>query len=155
MNTTDTKIRIEKVTIKHMPDENPDLSYLGEYSDKPSEIHIDRQERGDMGRNEMRYFNLGCGDADYIEQDYKRAEAYNRGDWLCIGIRAEAEVSYDAGNGSRRLEKFTSGGLWGVESDSGKGYIAEIESAEIQDLKAHLEVFGIEWNDPEIDRKGD
>lgn len=138
------EVTINKITVKHIVDECPDLSYLGEYSDKPAEIHIDRQERGIYRPRECRYFNLGCGDAEYIEQDYRRAEAYNAGLWFSMGIVAEAEVVYDIGQGNRRIEHLSSGGLWGIESDSDNEYIEEVENGQLADLKDHLAVFGVD-----------
>jgi len=50
--------KILRVWWERRIDENPDTSYLGEYSDKPStEWAIDRKERGDQGHNEKRYWN--------------------------------------------------------------------------------------------------
>jgi hypothetical protein len=42
--TTVSRSSFERVS---MVDENPDLSYLGEYSSRPETVHIDREERGD------------------------------------------------------------------------------------------------------------
>lgn len=67
-----------------------------------------------------------------------------------VGCYAIAQVSYPVRQGCRRLETLRSGGLWGIESDSGKEYLAEIEQAQLGDLKEHLEqLAGIEW--PELD----
>jgi len=143
-------MKIESIKIKHIIDDCPDLSYLGEYSDKPAAVCIDRKERGDQRHKEVRYFNLGCGDPEYIEQDYQRMEAYHRQEWYSMGIMAEATVSYLLENvipaGHKRLETFTSGGLWGVESDSGD-YIKEVEDEQLDDLREHLAQFGITTKD--------
>ena len=41
-----------------IPDDCPDTSYLGTYSERAeTQWAIDRQERGDMGRNEYQYWN--------------------------------------------------------------------------------------------------
>lgn len=63
-----------------------------------------------------------------------------------IGIWAEAEVSYPIGGGNRRLEKFRSRGLWGIEYDGpdDEDYAKSVEKEEIADLKYHLRVFGID-----------
>jgi len=79
----------------------------------------------------------------YGMQDFKRYEGLNNGDWCFIGIEAEALVSYEVGNGSSRLETFTSGGLWGVESDSGE-HLEEIKKEELDDLKTHLKQFNVD-----------
>jgi len=70
-------------------------------------------------------------------------ERLNRGDWGFIGIVAEADVKYPIGGGNYRIERLTSGGLWGIESDGGKDYIQEIESEQLQDLKEHLKTFNV------------
>lgn len=128
-------MKILSIRIIHQTDDNPDLSYLGEYSNNPASVHIDRKERGDMGRFEMRYFNAGCGDPDYIEQDYARAEAYNRGEWGMIGISAVADVQFSNG---APTQKIRSGGLWGIESDSDTDYFSEVEREELDALRSEL-----------------
>jgi hypothetical protein len=82
----------------------------------------------------------------YGKQDFKRMEEYTRGEWCFIGINAYAEVSYSIGNGNRRLETFTSSGLWGIESDSGE-YLEEVAEEELTDLKSHLEQFNVNISD--------
>lgn len=146
---------VDSITIEWLDDESPDASYLGEYSNEAtSPAAIDRKERGDMGRGEFRYFNPAMtgdetGNPDSPEQDYQRMESLNRGDWSFLGCRAVAEVSYPCGNGSRRLQRFTSGGLWGIESDNDASYKAEVEQGQLDELKEHLAQFGIEW--PELE----
>ncbi len=115
------KATIRRVYVERMLDEYPDLSHLGEYGNSPtSECAIDREARGDAGRNECRWFNPTMtgeqtGNPDSPEQDYQRMEAYNRGDWHMVGIRAVAEVVTASGT----IQTLRSGGLWGIESDSG------------------------------------
>src|ERR1039458_3189262 len=90
-------------------------------------------ERGDAGRNEYRYFNgnvenyKGLSEAGirkHIREDYDRMERLNRGDWCYMGIRAEAEIrvpdmqTCNMRNVASLSQTITSGGLWGVESDS-------------------------------------
>lgn len=119
---------IQKIVIKHIPDEYPNLEHLEqEYEDVPE------PER-----------------SKYLAQDKKRLDAYNNGYWYSMGIRAETEIlvpehllGYSSNNPSYRIVPITSGGIWGVESD----YIDEYkddENTEIQNLKDLLKVFGIE-----------
>lgn len=137
-NVDNQEKKIISITvIKEEPDEYPDLSYLGEYSDTPEEHHIDRAERGDMGKNEYRYFNAGCGGPDYIEQDYKLYESYNRGDWYMVCIRAVAEITI-----SGVIQEVNSGGLCGIESDADARYFTEIGREELDSLCAILEQMG-------------
>jgi len=118
---------------------------------------------GDMERNEYRYFNGNVENykgeppediRKYVRQDYERMERLQHGDWCYIGIRAEATITLNATWENSVVSKaswhkpiapeqtITSGGLWGVESDSGKDYLAEIESDELADLRKQLTAVG-------------
>lgn len=142
--------QILSIKVQRLLDENPDTSYLGEYSNHAmSEEAIDRKERGDMGRNEYRFFNPAMtgeetGNPESPEQDYERMESLNRGDWSMIGIRAEAQILV---NGT--VQKIGSAGLWGVESDSGKDYLEEVARQELTDLEASL--MGLGFSQDEVD----
>lgn len=85
-------------------------------------------------------------DTSYLEQEgfKERLQQYTDGQFGFIGITAEAEVSYDIGNGTRRLETLTSSGLWGIEDDSDAAYLRSIEKEELADLRAHCERFGVD-----------
>jgi len=86
----------------------------------------------------------------YVRQDYERMESLNAGHWCFIGIRAEAEITpnvihadntpYARSHGV--IQKITSGGLWGVESDSDKAYLADIEKEELSSLREELRSLG-------------
>lgn len=150
----DAPKRVDSIKIVWREDESYDASWLGDYSSQPKGKHsIDRKERGDQGRNEYQYFNPGNDYSDctakqraeYIEKDYARMESLKCGDWCFMGCYAVAEVYYPTGNGSRRIEKLQSSGLWGIESDSSKEYFSEVEGEQLSDLKSHLEQFDIEW----------
>ena len=101
---------ITAVRIVHQVDADPNLSWLGEYTDAiPGGVAdtqvVDREEKGDLCRGERRYFVGGANykaepEAEarkYTFQDYERVESYNRGDWTMLGISAEADVEVDAG----------------------------------------------------------
>jgi hypothetical protein len=169
--------KIESIKIVSSHDEDPDVSWLGEYTDDmepgviireydefyekiPTEMERDLDGKfigkmePEISRpgNTFRGFKPYAGDEtvgtkDYYKygmQDYERMEGLNRGDWCIIGIKAEAVISYPTGNnGDRRIERLTSGGLWGIESDSG-GYLQEVAQNELIDLKFHLENFNID-----------
>lgn len=128
---------IRKIRLVREADTDPDLSYLGEYSDKPAKHSIDRKACGDQGRNEFRYFNLGTGDPEDLEEDYKRMEAYNAQEWGMCGVWAEAEICV---NGV--IQTIKSGGLWGIESDSDEAYFVETEQAELHELTKILAKLG-------------
>ena len=116
-------IKVDSVRIEWMEDESPDLSWLNQDYNEPE---IDPEDR-----------------LNYKSQDLKRLADYEAGKWSMMGCRAIAEVSRPIGQGSRRLETFTSGGLWGIESDAGEDYRKEVEAGQIEDLRAHLAAFGI------------
>jgi len=105
------------------------------------EEDCDCDELGDMERNEYRYFNssdnytgeLPEDRRKYTLQDYARAESLNRGDWYYIGIRAVADVVIGG-----VCQTLASGGLWGIESDSGEDYLAEVGRDELAELKKVL-----------------
>lgn len=162
-----TKLRIESVKIVREVDNDPDLSWLGEYSNHDEGYAIDRQERGDAGPGEYRYWNPGpnhvphdpanwshvkgeelakviaehgsiaAADAAYVEADYQRCEAYNRGAWCMMGVYAVAEVIV-----SGTVQRVQSGGLWGIESDSDPSYFAEVAQDELASLRDILAEMG-------------
>jgi hypothetical protein len=134
--------RLGKVTIRHILDEDPDLSYLQHEMD------------GDRIVSSCAYSNedielLGLETVKgYIEEDRQRLKAFYRDDWWMIGIRAEAEVL--TGEGLCWLcNTVSSGGLWGIESDSGKAYLKEVADDELSSLRDTLKELGFE--DAEID----
>lgn len=119
------------VEIKQEYDPDPDLSWLGMYSNLPGPDAIDRAKTSAGTRaNEFRYWNptitldehyrglhrLGYSKADawlkaleYREQDYNRIERFCRGDWAMLGIVAVARIGgMECGTAS----------LWGIESDN-------------------------------------
>jgi hypothetical protein len=78
-------------------------------------------------------------DTSYLQQSgfEERYQQFHNGDFGFIGIRAEAEI---VAHGV--CQTITSGGLWGIESDSDRSYLSEIEQEELQELKAILQSLG-------------
>ncbi len=132
--------RISKVSIKRIFDESPDTSYIGEYSATWKEGAIDRKERGDMRCRDYRYFLPA--NPEYAEQEYARMESLCNGDFHFIGIRAEAEIQTSDDGRHWLCNTISSGGLWGIESDSGDDYFAEVERDELAALRDALTEFG-------------
>jgi len=137
--------RISKVIIKRMADEGGEADWLGSYSSTPGPeaTTIDRQARGDWSPREHRYFIAAMspeetGNPESVEQDYKRMEAGMRGEWCLIGIRAEAEVRLTGDT----VQRITSGGLWGIESDSGEEYFQNIHGEQLEELSLELQAIG-------------
>jgi hypothetical protein len=133
--------RILSVKVNRDVDDQPDLSHLGEYSNKPGDADktIDRGERS----RECRYFIATLsgdetGNPDSVRQDYERMEAYNNQKWCMIGISASADVVL----AGQTVQRIRSAGLWGVESDSDGAYLAEVESEQLDELREQLEALG-------------
>jgi len=70
-----------------------------------------------------------------------------------MGIFVEAEVSYPMTvfrisdqkyQEHRRVETLRSSGLWGIASDVPFDYQVEVEKEQLEELKNHLSVFGID-----------
>lgn len=119
-----------KFVIKKMLDTDPDLSYLQQdYSADDGGITPEEN-------------------AKYMQQDSERLERYNAGYWCMYGIRAECEYYLPNDDGSSAIvQTLTSGGLWGIESDSEKSYFEEIGRDELAQLKKHCDQLGIAYDD--------
>jgi hypothetical protein len=78
-------------------------------------------------------------DTSYLETEgfQGRRQQYDNGDFSFIGIQAEAEIVV-----SGVCQTITSGGLWGIESDSTPAYLSEIEQEEIEQLQEILQALG-------------
>jgi hypothetical protein len=99
------------------------------------------------------------GDTSYLTQDYAEVEdvverekykaqdaarlATRGTDWHFIAIRAKALIRIDHYTGDQlRVSYFhelTSNGLYGIESDSGESYFAEVFEDECAQLRADIE----------------
>jgi hypothetical protein len=97
--------------------------------------------------------NAGGGDTltpeevrKYVREDYERMESLNRGNWSYIGITAEAKIGIPSGQTSQGVcyttQRITSGGLWGIESDSERSYIESEEKNQLADLREQLLALG-------------
>lgn len=104
-------------------------------------------DRVAVGRGrDYRYFNSGSIDSgnteeenrQYAMQDYERVDAYNRDQWWFLGINAEAQVQL---NGNL-VQTITSGGLWGIESDSDDSYLQQVGDEQLAELKDQLHAIG-------------
>jgi len=111
---------------------------------------------GHWNNRECRYFNpnhenyKGLPEDEirkYCRQDFDRMESLNAGNWCYIGIRAEARVIVNekvigpvASHGI--AQTITSGGLYGIESDSSREHIEETIQEELSSLKNELLALG-------------
>lgn len=73
----------------------------------------------------------------YGKQDFLRMEGLNSGSWYFMGIIAKAEIRTESGT----IQVVRSGGLWGIESDSGT-YLDEVGKDELENLRLELSALG-------------
>lgn len=96
-------------------------------------------------RREFNYFKPYAGGEKegtddyqkYGKQDFERMESLNNGNWYFMGIIAKAEIRTESGT----MQVIRSGGLWGIESDSGE-YLEEVGKEELENLRLELESLG-------------
>lgn len=137
------KGRILSVTVTRRQDLSSGSDNLGTYQAAPGPA--DRKaEPGGCPDNECRYFIAAMspedtGNPESVRQDYARAEALSRGEWCYVGVSAKAEIAFP---GSTVVQRLTSGGLWGIESDSGEDDFAEVEAEELNALRDELTAAG-------------
>ena len=114
--------------IKHIREEWPDLSYLGEFSDRWEKGAITHSDDPKM----YRYFIPA--DAGHVRRDYERMLTYKNYEWSIIGVVAEIYLKE-----KKSYPIACSSGICGVESDSGR--LAELEEAQIAEAEAELSEF--------------
>lgn len=146
--------RIDSIKIERLNDEDADTSYIGQYTDDAADWNIERnsgeyvanlteeqREAIPQHSREYRFFKPYAGGEKagteeyqkYGKQDFQRMESLQRGNWRFIGIRAVAKIVVND-----TIQKITSGGLWGTESDSGNDYLSQVGSDEFASLKIQL-----------------
>lgn len=106
---------IRKVYIEKLTDLTPCLDHLEQFDPADAAPEVQR----------------------YAREDRERLEAYNRGEWWCIGLRATVELLHSSGPGATvgTVHRLSTGGLWGIESDSGEAYFREVAAEEVADLR--------------------
>jgi hypothetical protein len=146
-------MEIKSVSIKVEPDENPDLSYLGEFKREREPGAIPTN----LGERYMQWF-VPCNSGEDARQWYRehgwpkhaawlkgqqrarevmaRANDYGEG-WHMVGIWAEAEIVVEG-----VIQEIRSGGLWGIESDSDSSYFEEVAKEELHALGEVLKAMG-------------
>ena len=85
-------------------------------------------------------------DTSYLEQeDFEdRLALFQAGDFTFVGIQARATVTVQhptLPSKSYTVHEFVTPGLWGIESDSGDGYFAEVALEEFNTLRGILTAF--------------
>lgn len=115
----------------------------------PMDKRVDHDNGCDMGRAGHRFFNPSPNYVDangnlidgntpeevrkYVAEDYQRMETLQRGVWSYIGVMAEAELVI-----AGVCQRISSGGLWGIESDSDASYLVEVSAEQLSELRTIL-----------------
>jgi hypothetical protein len=136
------KKRITSFKVVREVDENPDLSWIGTYSDKPeSDLAIETNG----GPRAFAWFNPqpgACETKERAQADYKRMCAYNDGHWHMQGIKCVAVVATSEDGRTWLMNELSSGGLYGIESDCSDADLGEILAEQRDELSAVLRAFG-------------
>jgi hypothetical protein len=117
----------------------------------PSTNHVPHNPRNwdhvkpeDIAKTIKEHGSIKNADLHYAMQDYKRMESLDKGYWRYIGIIAKAVILVPSNvPESAQLQTISSGGLWGIESDSGDDYLQETAREQLDDLAQQLEQLGI------------
>ena len=76
----------------------------------------------------------------YVRQDYERMQGLSHGNWCSLGISADAQ--YSVGEDYAPIQEITSGGVWGIESDSLESDFTEVEEEQLSELRGQLKAIG-------------
>lgn len=79
-------------------------------------------------------------DPEYCEQDEARFNAWRKGDWHFVGVRAKATIKFPYGSNPDCwiTSELLSPGLWSIESDSGDDFIRQVYDEEREILAGML-----------------
>lgn len=137
------RAKVVKIEVKRIVDENPDLSFL----ETTPEYHYGKNGSNwshvsEEGRQRIiaKYGSIWNACMAYAKQDKERLDAYNRGVWEMIGIRAVATIHIPADDDTVKIQTIDSGGLFGIESDSDDSYIHDIGREQIAEVKNYLRI---------------
>lgn len=141
--------RIVQIGVKRMHDEHPDPSSVGRLTGEPlSPLSIPWEMASgwseDARKGNAFFTSLNARTAEEARQDYDRMVDYQKGDWWYIGIRATARIETSHDGQTWLVNRVSSGGLWGIESDAGEEYFQEVRGEELAELAGVLEALGFE-----------
>lgn len=145
--TEEKKVFIKGICIIHHHHD-----YYSDLSDLKTEFDEDKQEI----ISSMQYTNEDIKTEgwekvkSWIDEDNKRLQQFHSGEIHHIGITAETLIYIPKGYNAHLMQKITSGGLWGIESDSDESYFKEVEDDEIEDLCDTLDQLGISYKNIEV-----
>lgn len=144
------RAKVVKIEVKRIVDENPDMSFL----ETTPEYHYGKDgsnwvcvSEEDRQRIIAQYGSIWNACVEYAKQDREHLDTYNRGIWEMIGIRAVAVIHIPINDNTVKIQTIDSGGVFGIESDSGDSYIQDIGREQIAEVKNYLRVLCVDGVD--------
>lgn len=147
MSESIKRAKVVKIEVKRIVDENPDVSFLEttpEYHYGKNGSNWKHVSEDDIQKIIHNYGSIWNACMVYAKQDKERLDAYNRGVWEMIGIRAVATIRIPVNDDTVKIQTIDSGGLFGIESDSDDSYIKDIGRCQIDEVKNYLRILCVE-----------
>lgn len=144
------RAKVVKIEVKRIVDENPDLSFLEttpEYHYGKNGSEWDHVSEEDMWQIIKQYGSIWNACMAYAKHDKERLDAYNKGTWEMIGIRAVATIHIPVNDDTVKIQTIESGGLFSIESDSDDSYVQDIGREQIAEVKNHLRILCVDGVD--------
>ena len=144
------RAKVIKIEVKRITDEDPDLSFLettpeGHYGiDGSGWVHVSEE---DIKEIVEKYGSVWNACIAYAKKDKERLDAYNKGIWEMIGIKAVATIHIPTGGDTVKIQTIDSGGLFGIASDSGDSDIQEAGRDQIEEVKKYLRILCVDGVD--------
>jgi len=136
------RLRITKIVVRTVPDEEPDLSWLKtEYDAERHTITSSCRCTND----DVKHYGWKKV-KQWIDEDNHRFNTHGV-TWSCVGVEAVAiiDILLEAGpNGFAICQTVKSGGVWGIENDSDSDYLHEEGENELGQLRDILTALGVE-----------
>jgi hypothetical protein len=132
-----------KIEVKRIVDENPDLSFLEttpEYHYGRNGSNWEHVSEEDIKKIVENHGSVWNACMVYAKHDKERLDAYNRGEWEMIGIKAVATIHIPVDDNTVKIQTIDSGGLFGIESDNHDSDIQEIGIDQIDEVKNYLRI---------------
>jgi hypothetical protein len=123
--------RITRVSIKHVIDPSPDLSWLETKIEDGKIVDSCRYTDKDVTQHGVEQVQK------WIERDRQRRAEYGE-TWHMIGIFAEASIQTSEDGRIWMCNMIRSSGIWGVESDSNESHMQELETEQFEELRGIL-----------------
>lgn len=139
-----------KIEIKKIADENPDLSFLEttpDYHYGKNGSNWEHVSEDDVQKIIKQYGSIWNACIEYARKDKEYLDAYNRGVWEMIGIKAVATIHIPIDDNTVKIQTIDSGGLFGIGSDSDDSYIQDIGREQIVEVKNYLRILCVEGVD--------